>query len=87
MGGVGKTVTSAALIRDDSVRDYFDQILFLPLGQSPVMDKIKSLAFVQLTGSEMKPDWSEAQQDLELRKAMQGKTLLLYIDDLVRAFS
>jgi hypothetical protein len=79
-GGVGKTITSAALMRDDAVRAYYDQVLFLPLGQTPVMDKIKGMAYLQLTGIEMKTDWSEGQQERALRQAMEGKTLLLYID-------
>ena len=36
MGGIGKTVTGAALVRDSEVRDHFDQIVWSPLG--PVDD-------------------------------------------------
>ena len=33
MGGIGKTVTGAALVREADVRAHFDQIVWLPLGQ------------------------------------------------------
>ena len=62
MGGIGKTVASAALLRDENIRAHFDQFLFLPLGQSPVMEKIRCLMYVQLTGMEMKVDWTEEQK-------------------------
>ena len=76
-GGIGKTVTSAALLRDDAVRKHYDQILFLPLGQTPVMEKVRSMMFLQLTGVELKVDWSEAEKLEELRKATSGRRLLL----------
>ena len=47
-------MTSAAIIRCPRIRKHFDQILFLPLGQTPVMEKVQDLAFVQLTGCSLK---------------------------------
>ena len=82
MGGIGKTVASAALLRDASVREYYDQIIFLPLGQTPVMEKIRSQMYLQLTGMELKIDWTEDQKIEEIRKATAGRKILLYLDDI-----
>eukprot|EP01045_Picozoa_sp_COSAG04_P004647 COSAG04_NODE_205_length_20393_cov_45.275796_13_plen_2486_part_00 len=81
-GGIGKTVTGAALVRDDAIRHHFDQIVWLPLGQSPVLDKLQSSALEQLTGRQMEPNLSEEERHDSLRSAFEGKRVLLALDDL-----
>ena len=82
MGGIGKTVTGAALVRDADVRDHFDQIVWLPLGQTPVMEKLQSSALEQLCGKQMEPNLSEDERHDALREAFKGKRVLLALDDL-----
>jgi lambda repressor-like predicted transcriptional regulator len=82
MGGIGKTVTGAALVRDDAVRDHFDQIVWLPLGQTPVMEKLQSSAMKQLTGKPMESTLSDEERQTALRDAFKGKRVLLALDDL-----
>jgi hypothetical protein len=82
MGGIGKTVTGLAIARDHNVREFFDQIVWLPLGQTPVMDKLRQLALEQLTGEDMAPDATEEEKVTQLRLAMAGKSVLLCLDDL-----
>lgn len=82
MGGIGKTVTGAALARDHDIRMHFDQIVWLPLGQTPVMLKLQTSAMQQLTGEDIKPDTSEAERHELLRRGMRDKKILLCLDDL-----
>eukprot|EP01046_Picozoa_sp_COSAG06_P050892 COSAG06_NODE_8178_length_2247_cov_2.238827_1_plen_674_part_01 len=82
MGGIGKTVTGAALVRDADVRSHFDQIIWLPLGQTPVMEKLQSSAMEQLTGKPMESNLSEEERHAALRDAFKGKRVLLALDDL-----
>jgi hypothetical protein len=82
MGGIGKTVTSTSLFRDDQVRAFFDQIVFLPLGQKPNIDKVRSNFFTQLTGLALKVDLSDEEKAQEILKATLGRKILLYLDDI-----
>eukprot|EP01046_Picozoa_sp_COSAG06_P021451 COSAG06_NODE_1614_length_8932_cov_4.428507_1_plen_1634_part_10 len=82
MGGIGKTVTGAALVRDAEARDHFDQIVWLPLGQTPVMEKLQSSALDQLIGKSMESTLSEEERHEALRDAFKGKRVLLALDDL-----
>ena len=82
MGGIGKTVTGAALARDADVRDHFDQIVWLPLGQTPVMEKLHSSAMQQLTGVAIESTLSEEERHAALRLAFKGKRVLLALDDM-----
>jgi hypothetical protein len=78
----GKTVTGAALVRDDDVRSYYDVIVWLALGQTPMMEKLQSAALQQLCGRQMEPGLSEEERHAALREAFQGKRVLLCLDDL-----
>ena len=70
-------MASTAIMRDEVVRRHFDQCVYVMLGQTPVMDKVRNFCYIQLTGIEMKVDWTEEEKAEQLRKAMVGKTLLL----------
>jgi tetratricopeptide (TPR) repeat protein len=82
MGGIGKTVTGAAIVRDEGVRLHFDAIVWLPLGQTPVISKLQNLCHMQCTGKELSPELSSEEKQEALQQAMKGKRVLLCLDDL-----
>ena len=41
MGGIGKTVTGAAVCRADGVREWFDRVIWVTLGQNPIIPKLQ----------------------------------------------
>ena len=79
-GGIGKTVTGAALARDMEIRMMYDQIVWLPLGQTPVIDKLQRMQLRQLTGEEIPNDMSKEDRHELLRRGMAGKKVLLCLD-------
>lgn len=81
-GGIGKTVTGAALVREPAVRDHFDRIVWLSLGQSPIVEKLQSSALEQLNGKQMEPNLTAEERQDVLRAASKGKCVLLALDDL-----
>lgn len=82
MGGIGKTVTGAAVCRAAGVRSWFDRIVWVTLGQSPIIPKVQSLAYMQLTGSDLKDSLTIPEKEEALRKAMESDRILLVLDDL-----
>ena len=72
MGGIDKTVTGAAVVRDDAVRLHFHAIVWLPLGQTPVMSKLQNLCHMQCTGKELSAELSGE----EKKEALLAFTLL-----------
>eukprot|EP01043_Picozoa_sp_COSAG02_P005076 COSAG02_NODE_135_length_34565_cov_80.368856_30_plen_1468_part_00 len=85
MGGIGKTVTGATIARDDGVRAHFDAIIWLPLGQTPVISKMQNLCHMQCTGRELATELSSEERQQALQQAMAGKRVLLCLDDLWEA--
>ena len=81
MGGIGKSVTGAALVRDDAVRAHFHRLLWLPLGQMPVMENLQSLALEQLNGQRLDKSKTEQERCETLRVAFRDKRVLLVLDD------
>ena len=82
MGGIGKTVTGAAIVRNEDVRLHFDAIVWLPLGQTPVIAKLQNLCHMQCTGRELSSELSSEEKKEALQQAMAGKKILLCLDDL-----
>eukprot|EP01048_Picozoa_sp_COSAG05_P005356 COSAG05_NODE_315_length_11604_cov_8.336375_6_plen_1129_part_00 len=82
MGGIGKTVTGAAIARNDRVRQHFDAIVWLPLGQTPMFAKLQNLCHMQCTGKELSAELSSEERKEALQQAMSGKRILLCLDDL-----
>ena len=82
MGGIGKTVTGAAIARDEAVRLHFNIIVWLPLGQAPVLDKLQNLCYMQCTGNEFSSELSSDEKKEALQQALSGKRVLLCLDDL-----
>eukprot|EP01047_Picozoa_sp_COSAG01_P022627 COSAG01_NODE_1350_length_10605_cov_43.649743_2_plen_453_part_00 len=82
MGGIGKTVTGAAIVRNEAVRQHFHAIVWLPLGQTPVVAKLQNLCHMQCTGKELSSELSSEEKQQALQHAMTGKRVLLCLDDL-----
>ena len=82
MGGIGKTVTGAAIVRNEDVRLHFHAIIWLPLGQTPLISKLQNLCHMQCTGKELSPELSSEEKKEALQQAMSGKRVLLCLDDL-----
>jgi hypothetical protein len=80
MGGIGKTVTGAAIVRDVSVRQHFDLIVWLPLGATPAIAKVQNLCHLQCVGAELNPELSAEERKEKLQQAMAGKRTLLCLD-------
>jgi hypothetical protein len=82
MGGIGKTVTGAAIVRNDAVRLHFHAVVWLPIGQTPVVAKLLNLCHMQCTGKELSAELSAEEKKQALQQAMKGKKVLLCLDDL-----
>jgi hypothetical protein len=70
-------VTGAAIVRDDSVRKHFDAIVWLPLGQNPMITKMQNLCHMQCMGVELSAELSSEEKQQALQQAMAGKKILL----------
>ena len=85
MGGIGKTVIGAAIVRNDDVRQHFHVIIWLPFGQTPVISKLQNLCHMQCTGKGLSAELSSDEKKEALQQAMSGKRVLLCLDDLWEA--
>lgn len=75
-------MTGAAILRDEAVRKHFHAIIFLPLGQTPVISKLQSLCYMCCTGRELSSELSLEERKEALRQALLGKRVLIALDDL-----
>eukprot|EP01047_Picozoa_sp_COSAG01_P050640 COSAG01_NODE_5138_length_4460_cov_2.442559_3_plen_533_part_00 len=82
IGGIGKSVILSWLVRHDIVRQKFNEIVWVTLGQTPDAALVQSVAFSQLTGASFKSEISQEQRSPALQQAMQNKNLLLVLDDI-----
>ncbi|KAF8097061.1 hypothetical protein N665_0296s0042 [Sinapis alba] len=79
MGGVGKTTLAKDLARDNEVLCYFEEILFLTVSQSPVVEELRTRIWGFLTGCEgvnHVPDWN-----LQYNSGVKTKKLVI-LDDV-----
>ena len=83
MGGIGKTTISTWLVREDSTRKQFAQIVWVALGQEPNLEKLQELVHLELTGNKFDGELTPAERQVVLKQAMAGENLLLVLDDLV----
>ena len=83
MGGSGKSVTAAAVVRDMEIRTMFDKICFVPVGQQPVIRDLYRQLHVQLCeGKHLDPSLVDDDACFQaLRRACQGHSILLVMDD------
>ena len=84
MGGVGKTMMAAALVRDNEVRAGFDKICWVSVGQEPDTMALQNTLYKQLV---MKPLPETAKDDMqlalqELKHAAKNMSVLLVLDDV-----
>jgi WD40 repeat protein len=92
MGGIGKSVLAAALAHDSEVRQAFpDGIYWLTIGQKPKLLELQNRLLRQLTGSKQTLTTEQEAKDA-LREALEGRTVLVVVDDAwtindVNAFS
>eukprot|EP01047_Picozoa_sp_COSAG01_P043511 COSAG01_NODE_3870_length_5605_cov_4.345260_5_plen_230_part_00 len=82
-GGIGKTVISSWLIRQVSVRELFEKIVWVPLGQTPNLSVLQRIVYEQLVdGGIWDMDATEDAKQHRLNEAFRAKTILLVLDDL-----
>eukprot|EP01048_Picozoa_sp_COSAG05_P022212 COSAG05_NODE_4361_length_1550_cov_1.922123_1_plen_93_part_10 len=75
-------MTGAAIVRDDHVRRHFHIIIWLPIGQTPMISKLQNLCHMQCTGKELSSELSLEEKQQALQHAMTGKRVLLCLDDV-----
>ena len=84
MGGVGKTMTAAALARDEEVREAFDKICWVSIGQEPDQPALQQTLHIQLTKRPLS-DAGRADERValeELKDAAKKAAVLLVLDDV-----
>jgi hypothetical protein len=83
MGGIGKTTVSIWLVRQPQVRENYNQVVWATFGQTPNIQKVQSLVYLQLTGSDLSTkDMSDQEVLQSLQQAFTCKTVLLVLDDV-----
>ena len=81
MGGIGKTVLATWIARDLDIRKHFELVLWLTCSQTPNLQKLQQLLYLQATGKEVPDGKSTDEVDQMLSTALQGKRALLILDD------
>ena len=84
MGGVGKTLTTAAFVRDDEVRAAFDQICWVSVGQEPDMAALQNTLHRQLVNQPL-PESAKGNELIALSvlaDAAREQSVLLVLDDI-----
>ena len=82
MGGIGKTVTATWLARHEEVRKHFELVVWVTLGQTPDLDRMRALIHLQATGEELSSDATPEQAKEKITVAMRGRSVLLILDDI-----
>ena len=84
MGGVGKTMTAAALVRDPEVRSAFDKICWVSIGQESDTLTLQQTLYRQLVRRVL-PESARTDTLLaleELKEAVKDVAVLLVLDDV-----
>ena len=82
-GGIGKTVISSWLVRQSHVRQTFEKIVWITLGQTPNLGNLQGLLYEQLVASgTWSSDWTDEVKTQRLGEAFHGQNVLLVLDDL-----
>ena len=77
---------AAKVVNDDEVRELFEQILWVSVGQEPdVRELLASLQF-QLNKQTLKPELSDKEGLAEVKEASKGLKCLLVLDDVVSEY-
>ena len=83
MGGVGKTMLTAAVIRDARVREAFQVIAWLNMSQKPDLLQLQQRLYAQLSGNKKIPSQvaeSVEGQLTELVSLAQRRVVLITLD-------
>ena len=86
MGGVGKTMLTAAVVRDERVRGAFECIAWIGMSQQPELLQLQRILYLQLhpQHEEMpKRDLEEAQR-IDLTKLVLNRRVLICLDDICK---
>jgi hypothetical protein len=87
MGGVGKTMLTAAVVRDERVRGAFERIAWIGMSQQPDLLQLQRILYHQLhPDNEKMPTKADSlgSQLIELRKICLHHVILLCIDDICK---
>jgi hypothetical protein len=90
MGGVGKTMLTAAVVRDERVRGAFESIAWIGMSQQPDLLQLQSNLYQQLhpENKKMPSDADSMGSKLrELRKNCVNRVLLVCLDDICKSNS
>eukprot|EP01050_Picozoa_sp_SAG11_P000360 SAG11_NODE_10_length_27955_cov_15.365235_12_plen_316_part_00 len=78
---LGKTVISSWLVRQAAVREKFQKIAWVALGQTPNPDEVQESLFTQLTNQPWDSDASQDKKKMTLQAAFANTNILLVLDD------
>jgi hypothetical protein len=83
-GGVGKTTMASAVVRDSVVRNEFERIAWVSVGQTPAVVELQRVLYQQLKAEPMPvKDGANAATQLEdLQTACIGQRWLVVLDDV-----
>lgn len=81
MGGIGKTVTAAWVARNEEIRKHFEIVVWVTLGQTPDLNRMKALVYLQVTGEELSAAAGPEQAKELITVAMRDRCVLLVLDD------
>ena len=83
MGGVGKTLLTAAVVREERIRAAFKLIGWVNLSQQPDLLRLQQRLYEQLNNNESIPakDAASVERQVEvLRRVSEGKAILIILD-------
>jgi hypothetical protein len=87
MGGVGKTMLTCAVVRDERVRGAFESIAWIGMSQQPELLQLQSKLYQQLHPRNKKmPSKADSMEAMlrELSKLASKRTVLLVLDDICK---
>ena len=71
------------VVNDDEVRAAFEKILWVGVGQAPDVHELLGSLMKQVNEQTLKPDLSDTDALVEVKKATKGLKCLLVLDDVV----
>ena len=82
LGGSGKTIVACGISRDPEIAANVDRIVYVALGQSPVIRDLHRSMHIQVTGKPLDPNLQTDDEALgALAEAGAGLKVLLVLDD------
>lgn len=81
MGGIGKSVLAAMLVRDEEIQSAFDGVFWITLSQEPTL-VLRQLDLARMLGDGSSIFQDEQQGQVHLSQLLENKTCLLILDDV-----